>query len=36
LDEETAGAIEEPSDDPGAALEKKDKSAMIRTNQSKR
>jgi len=30
LDEETAGAIEEPSDDPGAALEKKDKSAMIR------
>jgi RNA polymerase sigma-70 factor, ECF subfamily len=30
LDKETAGAIEEPSDDPGAALEKKDKSAMIR------
>ena len=30
LDEETAGGIEEPSDDPGAALEKKDKSAMIR------
>src|SRR5262249_3156329 len=30
LDEETAGAIEDPSDDPGAALEKKDKSAMIR------
>src|SRR5262245_58776537 len=30
LGEETAGAIEDPSDDPGAALEKKDKSAMIR------
>ena len=30
LDEETAGAIEDPSDDPGAALEKKDKSVMIR------
>src|SRR2546426_10845658 len=30
LDEETAGAIEDPSDDPGAALEKKDKRAMIR------
>src|ERR1700745_2009667 len=30
LDEETAGAIEDPSDDPGAALEKKDKSAMLR------
>ena len=30
LDEETAGAIEDPSDDPAAALEKKDKSAMIR------
>jgi RNA polymerase sigma-70 factor, ECF subfamily len=30
LDEETAGAIEDLSDDPGTALEKKDKSAMIR------
>jgi RNA polymerase sigma-70 factor (ECF subfamily) len=30
LDEETASAIEDPSDDPEAALEKKDKSAMIR------
>ena len=30
LDEETAGAIEDPSDDPGTALEKKDKSAMLR------
>jgi RNA polymerase sigma-70 factor (ECF subfamily) len=30
LDEETAGAMEEPTDDPGMALEKKDKSAMIR------
>src|SRR5207245_11162099 len=30
LDEETAAAIEDPSDDPAAALEKKDKSAMIR------
>ena len=30
LDEETAGAIEDPSDDPGAALEKKDKSVLIR------
>jgi len=30
LDEETTGAIEDPSDDPAAALEKKDKSAMIR------
>ena len=30
LDEETAGAIEEPSDDPGAALEKKDKSTLLR------
>ncbi len=30
LDEETAGAIEDPSDDPEVALEKKDKSATIR------
>src|SRR5499427_7007934 len=30
LDEVAALAIEDPSDDPGAALEKKDKSAMIR------
>jgi RNA polymerase sigma-70 factor (ECF subfamily) len=30
LDEETAGAIEDPSDDPGTVLEKKDKSAMLR------
>jgi len=30
LDEETAGAIEDPSDDPATALEKKDKSAMLR------
>jgi RNA polymerase sigma-70 factor (ECF subfamily) len=30
LDEETAGAIEDPSDDPELALEKKDKSALIR------
>jgi len=30
LDEETANAIEDPTDDPGMALEKKDKSAMIR------
>jgi len=30
LDEETAGAIEDPSDDPAVALEKKDKSTMIR------
>jgi RNA polymerase sigma-70 factor (ECF subfamily) len=30
LDEETAGAIEDPSDDPAMALEKKDKSAVIR------
>jgi RNA polymerase sigma-70 factor (ECF subfamily) len=30
LDEETAGAIEDPSDDPEIALEKKDKSALIR------
>ena len=30
LDEETAGAIEDPSDEPGAVLEKKDKSTMIR------
>ena len=30
LDEETAGAIEDPSDDPEVALEKKDKSAIIR------
>ncbi|TMJ45650.1 MAG: sigma-70 family RNA polymerase sigma factor [Alphaproteobacteria bacterium] len=30
LDEETIGAIEDPSDDPAAALEKKDKSVTIR------
>ena len=30
LDEEAAGAIEDPSDDPEIALEKKDKSALIR------
>ena len=30
LDEETAGAIEDPSDDPEISLEKKDKSASIR------
>ena len=30
LDEETAGAIEDPSDDPEVVLEKKDKSAIIR------
>ena len=30
LDEETAGAIEDLSDDPAAALEKKDKSATLR------
>jgi RNA polymerase sigma-70 factor (ECF subfamily) len=30
LDDETAGAIEDPSDDPEVALEKKDKSAIIR------
>jgi RNA polymerase sigma-70 factor (ECF subfamily) len=30
LDEEAAGAIEDPSDDPGTALEKKDKGAIIR------
>jgi RNA polymerase sigma-70 factor (ECF subfamily) len=30
LDEETAGAIEDPSDDPEVALEKKDKSRIIR------
>jgi RNA polymerase sigma-70 factor (ECF subfamily) len=30
LDEETASAIEDPADDPGTALEKKDKSTMIR------
>ena len=30
LDEETAQAIEDPSDDPGVVLEKKDKSAAIR------
>ena len=30
LDEDTAGAIEDPSDDPEVALEKKDKSALIR------
>jgi RNA polymerase sigma-70 factor, ECF subfamily len=29
LDEETAGAIEDPSDDPQLVLEKKDKSAII-------
>jgi len=30
LDEDAAGAIEDPSDDPATALEKKDKSASIR------
>ena len=30
LDEETAGAIEDPSDDPEISLEKKDKSVLIR------
>ena len=30
LDEETAGAIEDPSDDPEVFLEKKDKSVLIR------
>jgi RNA polymerase sigma-70 factor (ECF subfamily) len=30
LDEEAAAAIEDPSDDPEAVLEKKDKSALIR------
>ena len=30
LDEEAAGAIEDPSDDPGTTLEKKDKGATIR------
>src|SRR4029453_13103680 len=30
LDEETAGAIEDPSDDPETTLEKKNKSALIR------
>src|ERR1043166_7972269 len=30
LDEEAAGAIEDPSDDPGIALEKKDKGAILR------
>jgi RNA polymerase sigma-70 factor (ECF subfamily) len=30
LDDETAAAIEDPSDDPEVALEKKDKSALIR------
>jgi RNA polymerase sigma-70 factor, ECF subfamily len=30
LDDGTAGAIEDPSDDPEVALEKKDKSAIIR------
>jgi RNA polymerase sigma-70 factor (ECF subfamily) len=30
LDEETAGAIEDPSDDPEVVLEKKDKSVLIR------
>jgi RNA polymerase sigma-70 factor (ECF subfamily) len=32
LDEETAGAIEDPSDDPATALEKKDKSVMLRSS----
>jgi RNA polymerase sigma-70 factor (ECF subfamily) len=31
LDEETAQAIEDPSDDPSVSLEKKDKSAALRT-----
>src|ERR1700747_2558711 len=30
LDEEAAAAIEDPSDDPATALEKKDKSALLR------
>jgi len=30
LDEETASALEDPADDPGTALEKRDKSAIIR------
>ena len=30
LDEDAAGAIEDPSDDPATALEKKDKSVVIR------
>ena len=30
LDEETAAAIEDPSDDPALALEKKDRSAVLR------
>ena len=30
LDDEAAGAIEDPADDPEVALEKKDKSASIR------
>jgi len=30
LDEETAAAIVDPSDDPGTALEKKDKGAILR------
>lgn len=30
LDEDTAGAIEDPADDPEIALEKKDKSVLIR------
>ena len=30
LDDETAGAIEDPSDDPEMTLEKKDKSVLIR------
>ena len=30
LDDETAGAIEDPSDDPERSLEKKDKSVLIR------
>ena len=28
LDEEAAGAIEDPADDPGTALEKKDKGVI--------
>jgi RNA polymerase sigma-70 factor (ECF subfamily) len=35
LDEETAEAIEDPSDDPGVVLEKKDKSAAIRKSLEK-
>jgi RNA polymerase sigma-70 factor (ECF subfamily) len=30
LDEETAGAIEDPADDPEVAVQKKDKSAILR------